>query len=134
VGSGEILLIMVIALVVLGPEKLPKLAADIGRWMGRARAMARQLRSQLDQEIQVADMLREQQRTARTGAGAPPAVPTPDAPPPVAGRDDQAPSGPDAPPATAPNNEPHSPTSGASAPTREPHPAAPTEIRADDQH
>ena len=31
VGFSEILLIMVISLVVLGPEKLPKLAADIGR-------------------------------------------------------------------------------------------------------
>ena len=37
VGFSEILLIMVIALVVLGPDKLPKLAADIGRWVGRAR-------------------------------------------------------------------------------------------------
>ena len=41
IGFSEILLIMVIALVVLGPDKLPKLASDIGRWVGRARAMAR---------------------------------------------------------------------------------------------
>jgi sec-independent protein translocase protein TatB len=60
VGFSEILLIMVIALIVLGPERLPKLAADVGRWMGRARSMARQLRSQLDQEVQLDDMLREQ--------------------------------------------------------------------------
>ena len=60
VGFTEILLIMVIALVVLGPEKLPKLAADVGRWMGRARSMARQLRTQLDQEVQLDDMLKEQ--------------------------------------------------------------------------
>jgi sec-independent protein translocase protein TatB len=60
VGFSEILLIMVIALIVLGPERLPKLAADVGRWMGRARSMARQLRSQLDQEVQLDEMLREQ--------------------------------------------------------------------------
>jgi sec-independent protein translocase protein TatB len=55
VGFTEIILILGIALVVLGPEKLPKVAADIGRWVGRARAMARQLKSQLDEEVIKAD-------------------------------------------------------------------------------
>jgi len=55
VGFTEIILILGIALVVLGPEKLPKVAADIGRWVGRARAMARQFRAQLDEEVIKAD-------------------------------------------------------------------------------
>jgi sec-independent protein translocase protein TatB len=53
VGFTEIILIFGIALLVLGPARLPKLAADLGRWAGRARAMARQLRSQLEQEVQL---------------------------------------------------------------------------------
>ena len=53
VGFTEIILILGIALLVLGPEKLPKLANQIGRWAGRARAMARQLRAQLDEEVTV---------------------------------------------------------------------------------
>jgi sec-independent protein translocase protein TatB len=52
VGFTEIILIFGIALLVLGPARLPKLAADIGRWAGRARSMARQLRNQLEQETQ----------------------------------------------------------------------------------
>ena len=52
VGFTEIILIFGIALLVLGPARLPKLAADLGRWAGRARAMARQLRTQLEQETQ----------------------------------------------------------------------------------
>ena len=50
VGFTEIVLIFGIALLVLGPARLPKLAADLGRWAGRARTMARQLRTQLEQE------------------------------------------------------------------------------------
>lgn len=53
VGFTEIILILGIALLVLGPEKLPKLANQVGRWAGRARAMARQLRQQLDEEVTV---------------------------------------------------------------------------------
>ena len=52
IDFSEILLIFGIALVVLGPEKLPKLANTIGKWIGRARGMARQFREQLEQESQ----------------------------------------------------------------------------------
>ncbi|MCJ7451707.1 MAG: Sec-independent protein translocase protein TatB [Steroidobacteraceae bacterium] len=65
VGFTEILLICGIALLVLGPERLPKLASDLGRWAGRARAMARQLRTQLEQEVQY-DPLKETPRPAPT--------------------------------------------------------------------
>jgi sec-independent protein translocase protein TatB len=50
VGFSELLLISALALIVLGPEKLPRVAAQVGRWVGRARAMARQFREQLEDE------------------------------------------------------------------------------------
>jgi len=50
VGFSELLLIFALALIVLGPERLPKLAQQVGRWVGRARAMARQFRDQLEEE------------------------------------------------------------------------------------
>src|SRR4026207_937894 len=60
VGFTEILLILGIALLVLGPEKLPGLAEKVGRWTGRARAMARQLRTQLEHEVTMEEMTRSQ--------------------------------------------------------------------------
>ena len=49
-GFSELLVIFALALIVLGPEKLPAMAAQVGRWVGRARAMARQFREQLEVE------------------------------------------------------------------------------------
>ncbi|HYK24672.1 MAG TPA: Sec-independent protein translocase protein TatB, partial [Steroidobacteraceae bacterium] len=51
----EIVIILGVALVVLGPKKLPVAAAKIGRWVGRARTMARQFREQLEQEVSSAE-------------------------------------------------------------------------------
>ena len=58
VGFTEIVLILGLALLVLGPEKLPGRAEKGGRWTGRARAMARQLRTQLEQEVNLEEMTR----------------------------------------------------------------------------
>jgi Tat protein translocase TatB subunit len=59
-GFSEILLTSAIALVVLGPERLPKVARQVGNWMGRARAMARQLSEQLEREVSAEELLKEQ--------------------------------------------------------------------------
>ena len=56
VGFQELLLISVIALVVLGPERLPKLLSQVGRWAGKARSMARQFREQLESEVNLDDL------------------------------------------------------------------------------
>lgn len=67
VGFSELLLIMALALVVLGPEKLPKVASQVGRWMGRARAMARQFRETLEEEVQLEETHRR--AAAKTAGG-----------------------------------------------------------------
>jgi Tat protein translocase TatB subunit len=71
VGFTEIILILGIALLVLGPEKLPKLANQVGRWAGRARAMARQLRQQLDDEVSINSTVSPDPAPRRTPGVAP---------------------------------------------------------------
>ena len=51
VGFWELLLIFVIGLVVLGPERLPRVANQLGTWVGQARRMTRVLRRQLEDEL-----------------------------------------------------------------------------------
>jgi sec-independent protein translocase protein TatB len=50
-SMSELAIIFGLALVVLGPKKLPGLVQQIGRWVGRARHMARQFREQLESEV-----------------------------------------------------------------------------------
>jgi sec-independent protein translocase protein TatB len=89
VGFSEILLTSAIALIVLGPERLPKVARQVGNWMGRARAMARQLSEQLEREVNAEELLKTQTKPS-PGANSPsigganPAVTPPVAPPPDA--------------------------------------------------
>ena len=52
VGFWELVLVFGVGLVVLGPERLPKVAAQLGNWAGQARRMARNLSSQIQAEIQ----------------------------------------------------------------------------------
>ena len=59
VGFSEILLTSAIALIVLGPERLPKVARQVGNWMGRARSMARQLSEQLEREVSAEELLKQ---------------------------------------------------------------------------
>jgi sec-independent protein translocase protein TatB len=68
VGFSEILLTSGIALIVLGPERLPKVARQVGNWMGRARAMARQLTDQLEREVNAEELMRETRKSTRPSA------------------------------------------------------------------
>ena len=46
---SHILLVLVVALVVVGPKDLPRLMREVGRWAGKARAMADQFRKSFDE-------------------------------------------------------------------------------------
>ncbi len=53
IGGSEFLLLCLIGLLILGPERLPRVARQVGGWLGKARQMARSLQRQLEEEISV---------------------------------------------------------------------------------
>lgn len=62
IGWDELLLIALVALVVIGPKDLPAVLRTLGAWMARARNLAGEFRSHVDdmmREAQVDDIKRE---------------------------------------------------------------------------
>lgn len=84
----ELVVIFIVALVVLGPTRLPEVARKVGRWIGKARAMARDFRYQLESEVTLAELNRMTEETAKRNkeqqapAQTPPASPDPATPQP----------------------------------------------------
>lgn len=84
VGGGELLVILLIALIVLGPDKLPEAARKVGKVTSELRRMSQGFQQEIRQAIDLSD-----QDSSPGGAGPslPPATPTADAapggPPPV---------------------------------------------------
>lgn len=58
ISFTELAVIFVIALVVLGPARLPGLVRKVGRWIGKARSMARDFQQQLESEINLEELNR----------------------------------------------------------------------------
>jgi sec-independent protein translocase protein TatB len=94
VAPTELLLVVVVALVVIGPKDLPKAMRFVGKWVGKARGMARHFRAGLDTMMREAELeelekqwraqndaiMREFPRIDDVAAGTPPVLPA-DAPP-----------------------------------------------------
>ena len=59
IGFWEICLIGVVALMVVGPERLPGLIKSIGFWVGRFRQIASNVKSELRTEIDKAEQLKQ---------------------------------------------------------------------------
>ena len=54
-SGGELIILLLIGLVVLGPERLPRVANQIGGWLGQARRMTRVMKRQLEEELDLND-------------------------------------------------------------------------------
>ena len=55
VGSSELIILILIGLIVLGPKRLPQIANQLGSWIGQARRMTRPMRRQLEDELNFDD-------------------------------------------------------------------------------
>ena len=75
IGMPELVIILVIALIIFGPRKLPELGKSLGRSLSEFKRASNELRSTLEDEIRV----EEQQKTAAKVPAAgeePPSQPT----------------------------------------------------------
>ncbi|TNE77066.1 MAG: twin-arginine translocase subunit TatB [Gammaproteobacteria bacterium] len=59
IGFSELLLIAVVALVVMGPQRLPQAMRTLALWLGRARQMFNNLRRELENEVGMDDVRRQ---------------------------------------------------------------------------
>lgn len=58
IGFSELLIIAVVALIVLGPERLPKAARFAGLWVRRARAQWYSVKSELERDLAAEELKR----------------------------------------------------------------------------
>jgi sec-independent protein translocase protein TatB len=56
VGFWELTVIAVVALLVIGPERLPKVARTAGHWIGRTRRFVASVKADIDREIKAEEL------------------------------------------------------------------------------
>src|SRR5215469_1070641 len=72
ISWSHLLAIAVVALVVIGPKDLPRVLRALGRWAGKARAVAREFQSSIDQmirESELEEVRKEVEQVASTDVG-----------------------------------------------------------------
>jgi sec-independent protein translocase protein TatB len=83
-NAPEFVVVAIVALLVIGPKDLPKAMRFVGKWFGKARAVARQFRSGFDSMIREAELAELEQQWAAENARImsehpPAALPAPEA-------------------------------------------------------
>jgi len=58
IGFWELMIIGLVALLVVGPERLPKLAYTAGKWLGKGRAMIGSIKTEIDREMKADELKR----------------------------------------------------------------------------
>jgi sec-independent protein translocase protein TatB len=101
IGPSELLLIVIVAVIAIGPKELPAALRTVGRWIGQMRRMSAHFRTGLDAMIREAEMAELEKKWTEQNAkimrehpadappemertGAYPSRPAPSEPPPAA--------------------------------------------------
>jgi sec-independent protein translocase protein TatB len=63
VGFSELVMVFLVALLVFGPERLPKLAYQLGTWFKHLRGFVQNARDELERELQIAELRRQLQES-----------------------------------------------------------------------
>ena len=72
IGWSEMLVILVVALIVIGPKDLPRVARSVGRWVAKGRAMAREFQDAIEdmaREAELDKVKKEIEKVGRTDIG-----------------------------------------------------------------
>jgi sec-independent protein translocase protein TatB len=56
IGFSELIMIGLVSLLVIGPERLPKVARLAGFWLGKTRSMVASVKAEIKQELQAEEM------------------------------------------------------------------------------
>jgi TatA/E family protein of Tat protein translocase len=64
IGMPELIVIMVIALIIFGPRKLPELGRSLGRSLNEFKRASNELKHTLDEEIRVEEQRSAERQTA----------------------------------------------------------------------
>ncbi len=67
IGFWELVLISVVGLVVLGPERLPHAIRSVSRFVGAARSMARSVKDELSHELKVQELQENLRKAEQMG-------------------------------------------------------------------
>ena len=62
IGTSEVLIILLIALIILGPKELPKIARTLGRTIREFQRATDELKHTIDSEIEIDEEVRSEER------------------------------------------------------------------------
>lgn len=66
IGFSELIVIGLVALVVIGPERLPRVARTVGHLLGRLQRYVSDVKSDIQREMQIEDLKKLQQQVAES--------------------------------------------------------------------